>query len=56
MTRLRIACDKYWSDEQGASIVEYALLLVLITIACYAATAAFGAQIGNFFTSVSSSL
>jgi Flp pilus assembly pilin Flp len=40
-------------DEDGASLAEYALLLVLIVIVLLGATALLGSQISAFFTSAS---
>jgi pilus assembly protein Flp/PilA len=42
--------------EDGASLVEYGLLLALITIVCLAAIGSIGSQIVSFFTSFSNSL
>ncbi len=42
--------------EDGASIVEYSLLLGLIVIVCLAAINLLGNQISNFFGSFATSL
>lgn len=43
-------------SEDGASIVEYSLLLALIAIVCLAAMALLGNQINNFFSTASTSI
>jgi len=42
--------------EEGAGLAEYALLLVLIAIACIVAVTALGSSIASVFTSISGSL
>ena len=44
---------KFWSDEQGASAVEYALiagLVAVILIAALGSTGTFGAALQNMFS------
>lgn len=43
-------------DQRGQSMVEYALILVLVSVAVVAVLAAFGAQIKTVFTHVIQSL
>jgi pilus assembly protein Flp/PilA len=43
-------------DEDGASIVEYALLLALVLIVVIAATTLFGSHISSFFSTAASSI
>lgn len=47
---------RFVRGQEGASIVEYALVLVLITIVSFAATAALGTQIAAFFSSMSTTI
>jgi pilus assembly protein Flp/PilA len=49
VTRLR-------RDNQGASLVEYALLVALIAVVCVAAVAFFGGAVNNSFSKSGSSL
>jgi len=44
------------SDEEGVSMVDCALLLALVAIACIAAMSALGSQISNCFSSLSTSV
>jgi len=43
-------------DEDGATLVEYALVVSLIAIACIATVTALGAQINTAFTTMQSKL
>ena len=43
-------------SEQGASMVEYALLLALIAVVCIAAVGIVGGNANNKFTSIGNSL
>lgn len=43
-------------DDRGASLVEYALLVALIAIACIVAVTYFGSETGDTFSRVSSSV
>jgi pilus assembly protein Flp/PilA len=44
------------SDERGASVVEYALLVSLIAVVCLAAVAVLGGSVFNLFDSSGSSI
>jgi pilus assembly protein Flp/PilA len=56
MCRLRRtpACPRFRRDERAASIVEYALLLALLTLVVLGAMSLLGNQISGFFTSLAS--
>ena len=43
-------------DERGASLVEYALLLVLIAMVCLAAVQLFGSSVNNNLSRSASSI
>ena len=42
--------------KEGQGLVEYALIIVLVSIACIAMLTALGAKIGGVFTSITGSL
>lgn len=46
-TTLRSLARRWRHDERGASLIEYALLVALIAIACFGALAYFGNGSGN---------
>ena len=47
---------KFFSNESGASLVEYGLLVGLIALAAITAVTAVGTAIGNLFNEVSNRL
>ena len=47
MSRLRLLC----SDEDGATMVEYALILALIAVVCIAVVTLLGTKVQNTFAS-----
>ncbi|MBP2667935.1 MAG: Flp/Fap pilin component [Deltaproteobacteria bacterium] len=44
------------SDEKGQGLVEYALILVLVSIGCMLLLQAMGVQIGAVFTQITTAL
>ncbi len=46
----------YIHDEEGQDLVEYALIIVLISIAIVAAMTALGGQINTVFTTIRTAL
>jgi pilus assembly protein Flp/PilA len=46
----------FFQDEEGASAIEYALLVGLIAIAIVAAVTALGTKVAGTFTSITSKL
>jgi pilus assembly protein Flp/PilA len=46
----------FFKREEGASLAEYGLLLVLIAVICVAAMSVLGSRISGVFTVLSSSL
>ena len=48
--------QKFLKDESGATMVEYAILVALISIAAIFIIAAVGAQINNAFSRVNPAL
>lgn len=53
---LKLARIRVESDERGASLIEYALLLALIVVVCVGAVAALGDATQQPFSSLSSKL
>jgi pilus assembly protein Flp/PilA len=47
---------RFWSDEEGASLIEYGLLVGLIAVVCAVAIAALGTQLSTMFTAVTTYL
>jgi|GEM_PF-2785476 len=45
----RAAALDMFSDERGATLVEYALMLVMIALACFLAVQLLGSAAGGFF-------
>jgi pilus assembly protein Flp/PilA len=46
----------FFKDEEGATMVEYALMLALIAIVCIAAVTLIGQSANNVFNTAASSL
>jgi pilus assembly protein Flp/PilA len=56
MTWLTRDAKKFLRDERGVSMVEYGLLLGLITIVCVAAITLLGTAINSLFGTAASSI
>lgn len=56
VTHLRTWLATRASDDRGASLVEYALLLALIAMVCIAAVTALGGTTSGSFSEVTSML
>ena len=56
MTKLRAAAAKFVRDEEGASLVEYGLLLALIAVVCIGGMTLLGTQINLMFNNLSGSI
>ena len=52
LDRMRSALLALWGDDSGATVIEYALILVLISITVVAWATFVGTAIGNFFTQI----
>jgi pilus assembly protein Flp/PilA len=52
MTELLAASTKFIRDEEGASLVEYGLLLTLVAVVCIAAITLLGTSISDMLTKV----
>ena len=51
MAKLKTVCQKFVRDEDGATAVEYAVMLVLIIVVCIAAVTVLGQKVDNGFQS-----
>jgi len=47
---------KLYNDEEGATMVEYALMVALIAIACIVAVQALGGKVGTKFNTINTGL
>jgi len=56
MTSPSTALRHLMVDESGATLVEYSLVVGLITIVCLASMAFLGQKISGFFTTVGNSV
>jgi len=56
MSKLMTAVKKFVKGEEGASMVEYGLLLALIAIVCIVAVGAIGTSASKLFNTVASTL
>jgi len=43
-------------DEEGQGLVEYALIIVLVSIACIVLLSALGTRVGSVFSTIAASL
>jgi len=46
----------FCSDENGAALVEYALVVSLIALACVVAVSLFGSEVAAFFSNAAGSI
>ena len=56
MSRYMKPVQTFFSNEDGAALVEYALLVALIAIICIVGVTTLGSKINTKFTDVGSSL
>ena len=56
MSKVFSFAKSFLSDEEGASLVEYALLIALIALACVVALTATGQSISDMFTRMNAKL
>jgi pilus assembly protein Flp/PilA len=56
MANFLTAAKKFVSDEEGATMVEYGLMLALIAVVCLTAVTTVGTGAKTMFTSISASL
>ncbi len=53
MTKL---LSRLWKDEEGATMVEYGLMVALIAVVCVIAVTAIGTNLKATFTSIGTSI
>jgi pilus assembly protein Flp/PilA len=56
MGELVNAVQKFWTKDKGASLPEYALLLVLIAVVSVAVLTAFGSSLSNLFSTAATTI
>jgi len=56
MTKFLASVKKFVRDEEGATMVEYGLMLALIAVICLTAVSSVGTGAKGMFNSVSASL
>ncbi|MBV9848902.1 MAG: Flp family type IVb pilin [Armatimonadetes bacterium] len=56
LASVRSAALRFLRDEDGASLIEYALLVALIAVVCLAAVTLIGANVSNKLNSAANSL
>jgi Flp pilus assembly pilin Flp len=52
MTRVRTAWTTFWTQDDGAALVEYGILVALIAVVCFAAVQTLGTTIRDNLFSV----
>ena len=56
MKTFKTISQKFLRDEDGATAVEYAVMLVLIIVVCIAAVTILGQKVNNRFKNVADSI
>ncbi|RDU98600.1 Flp family type IVb pilin [Trinickia dinghuensis] len=56
MQRLLTQAQRFMRDEDGATMVEYALMLALIAVVCIVAVTAIGTGADGMFNSIANDL
>jgi pilus assembly protein Flp/PilA len=56
MSKLKKTITSFVNDESGATMVEYALILALIAVACITAVTALGTGVSTQFGTVTSAI
>ncbi len=47
---------RFFKDEEGATMIEYALMVALIAVVCIVAVTAMGTGANNMFTKIANAL
>ena len=53
---MKTALARLWKDEEGQDLVEYALLVVLVSLACTAAIGSYASAISDAFGNAANGL
>jgi pilus assembly protein Flp/PilA len=56
MNRLKTIARNFVKDEDGAALLEYGMLVLLIAVLCIVAVKAIGSKVSNGFNNVNSLL
>ena len=56
MNRMRTMLNKFWEDESGQDLIEYALVAGLVGLSCIAAMGSLSGSLVNNFTTVGNAL
>jgi pilus assembly protein Flp/PilA len=48
--------NRFWSNEEGAALIEYGMLVGLIAVVCVVAVQLLGTQINTVFTNLTNVL
>ena len=48
--------NRFWSDEDGAALIEYGMLVGLIAVVCVVAVQLLGTQMNTVFTNLTTVL
>jgi len=53
---MRKLINRFWSDEDGAALIEYGMLVGLIAVVCVVAVQLLGTQMNTVFTNLTTVL
>ena len=53
---MRKTINRFWSNEEGAALIEYGMLVGLIAVVCVVAVQLLGTQINTVFTNLTTTL
>ena len=56
LTKFFVKMQNKMQDEEGQGLVEYALIIVLVSIACIILLSALGTDVGKVFQDISTEL
>jgi len=54
--QMRKLINRFWSDEDGAALIEYGMLVGLIAVVCVVAVQLLGTQMNTVFTNLTTVL
>lgn len=56
MSKFAQVARRFWNDEDGATMVEYGLMVALIAVVCIFAVTALGSAISGIFANTASTI